>query len=245
MQTWPWHSTNEWYPTHPSSCTRDSQRVAPRASKSLVNEHDHAWPRDGINQRGLGRFGTLCAVLWTAAELWTLTKGQTVRTQILPAWPFLIYFPPNRGWSTHRQGGHGLQWKSTDATLGGHEVSVLVMTYTQVGRAGASGYSLFIQKTSSPGTVMPTAPSARMHSQRTSAQMPLPPDWPQRGKRTSHPHAACETLNRAKFRIHSYLGVPDNTCWPSEHANQRQTWGQSSWTPLGCPKRPRRPIWLN
>ena len=44
-------------------------RVAPRASKSLVNEHDHARPRDGINQCGLGKFGTLCAVLRTAAEL--------------------------------------------------------------------------------------------------------------------------------------------------------------------------------
>ena len=142
MQTWPCHSTSEWYPTHPSFCIRDSQRVAPRASKSLVNEH-HAWPRDGINQCGLGKFRTLCAVLQTAAELWTLTKGQTVRTQVLPTWPFLIYFPPNHGLSTHSQREYRLQWKPTDTMLRGHEVSGVLMTYTQVGRAGASGYSPF------------------------------------------------------------------------------------------------------
>ena len=111
--------------------------------------------------------------------------------------------------------------------LRGHEVSGVLMTYTQVGRAGASGYSPSIQKSSSPATVMPTVLPVPMHSQGTSAQMPPPPDWSKGGKRTSHPHAACKTLHRGKFRSHSNLGIPDNTCWPSKCANQMETSGDS------------------
>ena len=40
MQTWPWHSTTEWQPTHPSSCTRDSQS----GTQGIKEPGQWAWP---------------------------------------------------------------------------------------------------------------------------------------------------------------------------------------------------------
>lgn len=145
-----------------------------------------------------------------------------------PSWPFLIYFL-NRVGEAHTQAGRApTTVKTNRAMLGGHEVSTLLMTYTQAGAEGSlvhQNYSLHSEKLSLPATVIPTVLSVHTHSQGTSAQMPLPPDWSQRGQGLHPTRPACKTLNRGKFRIHSKLAVPDNTCWPSKHANQMQTWG--------------------
>lgn len=44
-------------------------------------------------------------------------------------------------------------------------------------------------------------------------------------------------FNKGRGMIHSNLGVPDHTCWPSKRANQPEPRGQGPSTPWGCTER--------